>query len=575
MFRTHLAPSTATLLHAPHCRLSMRGRFPRRPFPRALLIMVLVGVLVMTSRSIAHAATIEVTNLNDQGAGSLRQAIIAANANTSSDTITFAASLSGIIQLDEVLPEMSTNMKLQGPGADVLTVRRNTGGDYRIFRIGSNATVTVHGLTIANGKASTVSGAGIFNFGTLTVSNSIITGNIADGSGGGIYNADEGTLTVSNSIITGNTAHFNGGGIYNADEGRLMVIESTISGNQAKSEDGGGINNAGMSTVSNSTISGNTTHRGGGGIRNVGTLTVSTSTISGNTANIGGGVSSITKMQFPSTIIRSSTLSGNTADLHGGGLANGHGQTVIEHTTVTGNTAPEGEGSGVASEGDDYTWTVVGGSIIAGNTNSDVDLAYSKALNSFHSKGWNRVGNGTSADAFTGAGDLRNVLDPGLGPLAANGGSTLTHALLLNSPARDTGDPNFDPDVANPPLPYDQRGPGFARVRNGRIDIGAFELAPIVLPSTPVPTSAPTNTATSTPNIVLTPFVFPTHTPIPANTATGTPNIVPTLTALPATTDVPTTASSPTSTTPSLTTTPMMTSAAGMQNVVYLPIIRR
>jgi len=60
-----------------------------------------------------------------------------------------------------------------------------------------------------------------------------------------------------------------------------------------------------------------------------------------------------------------------------------------------------------------------------------------------------------------------------LGPLQDNGGPTFTHALLTGSPAIDAGDPNFTP----PPY-YDQRGPGFARVVNGRIDIGAFEVQP-------------------------------------------------------------------------------------------------
>ena len=59
-----------------------------------------------------------------------------------------------------------------------------------------------------------------------------------------------------------------------------------------------------------------------------------------------------------------------------------------------------------------------------------------------------------------------------LGPLANNGGPTKTHALLAGSPAIDAGDPNFN--AMN--LPYDQRGAGFPRVRNGRLDIGAYEL---------------------------------------------------------------------------------------------------
>jgi hypothetical protein len=95
-----------------------------------------------------------------------------------------------------------------------------------------------------------------------------------------------------------------------------------------------------------------------------------------------------------------------------------------------------------------------------------------------------------------------------LGPLQNNGGPTFTHALLPGSPAIDAGDPNF-----TPPPDYDQRGPGFVRVFNGRIDVGSFEVQP-----TPTPT--PTATAISTPTA--------TFTPTPTATATATPRLAPT-----------------------------------------------
>jgi hypothetical protein len=85
---------------------------------------------------------------------------------------------------------------------------------------------------------------------------------------------------------------------------------------------------------------------------------------------------------------------------------------------------------------------------------------------------------------MTGPGDQINT-DPMLGPLQDNGGPTFTHELLSGSPAIDAGDPNFTP----PPF-YDQRGPNFWRVRNGRIDIGSFE---VQAGSTPTPTPAQIN----------------------------------------------------------------------------------
>src|SRR6266446_8443134 len=109
---------------------------------------------------------------------------------------------------------------------------------------------------------------------------------------------------------------------------------------------------------------------------------------------------------------------------------------------------------------------------------------------------------------LNGPGDQINT-DPLLGPLQDNGGPTFTHALLPGSPAIDTGDPNF-----NPPPFFDQRGPGFNRVVNGRIDKGSFE----VQGPTPTPTLTPTPTATSTPTITPMPTSTPTPTPTPRPT---------------------------------------------------------
>src|SRR5204862_1580904 len=110
---------------------------------------------------------------------------------------------------------------------------------------------------------------------------------------------------------------------------------------------------------------------------------------------------------------------------------------------------------------------------------------------------------------LNGPGDQINT-DPMLGPLQDNGGPTFTHALLPGSPAIDAGDPKFTP----PPY-YDQRGPVFWRVRNGRIDSGSFEVQAGTTPSpTPTPTASPTPTSSPT----------STATAPPTSTATSTPN---------------------------------------------------
>jgi hypothetical protein len=102
-----------------------------------------------------------------------------------------------------------------------------------------------------------------------------------------------------------------------------------------------------------------------------------------------------------------------------------------------------------------------------------------------------------------------------LGPLQDNGGPTLTHALLPGSPAIDAGDPNFTP----PPY-YDQRGPVSWRIRNGRIDVGSFE---VQVGTTPSPTPTSTASPTPTPTATFTPTSTPTATATPTFTATATP----------------------------------------------------
>ena len=130
---------------------------------------------------------------------------------------------------------------------------------------------------------------------------------------------------------------------------------------------------------------------------------------------------------------------------------------------------------------------VVSGSLTIGNTilktgTSGANIAIESGT--VTSNGYN-ISNDDGGGFLTGSGDQINT-DPILGPLQDNGGPTFTHALLPGSPAIDAGDPNFTP----PPY-YDQRGPGFDRVRNGRLDVGSFEV------QEPLPTPTPTATPTA------------------------------------------------------------------------------
>src|SRR5207249_3284316 len=132
------------------------------------------------------------------------------------------------------------------------------------------------------------------------------------------------------------------------------------------------------------------------------------------------------------------------------------------------------------------------GSTILQTNASGYNLGFFGTESTYNSLGYN-LSNDSGGGFLTGAGDQINT-DPLLGPLQDNGGPTFTHELLTGSPAIDAGDPSFTP----PPY-YDQRGPDFWRVRNGRIDVGSFEVQVGTTPSpTPTPTASPTPTATAT-----------------------------------------------------------------------------
>jgi hypothetical protein len=140
--------------------------------------------------------------------------------------------------------------------------------------------------------------------------------------------------------------------------------------------------------------------------------------------------------------------------------------------------------------------------------------AGSSGVNIFNNGTATSFGYNLSSDdgggVLTGTGDLINT-DPMLGPLQNNGGPTFTHALLPGSPAIDAGDPSFAP-----PPNFDQRGPGFDRVVNGRIDIGSFEVQAGSTPTpTPTATATPTSTGTPAPRTTPTPRSRPTPVPRP------------------------------------------------------------
>ncbi|MFU8833211.1 MAG: choice-of-anchor Q domain-containing protein, partial [Wenzhouxiangella sp.] len=256
------------------------------------LIFLLIPLWIVCSAIDGEAATLMVTNTNDSGSGSLREAITLASAG---DTIEFEAGVNGPIMLESPLPPLVVNLEILGPGAHVITIDGD--GQHQVFLVEADTTITISGLTIMGGFTDADSrtfgiGGGIWNLGTLALTDSVVSGNFAEVSGGGI--ANDGILHITRSTISGNSVALfgSGGGIENF-EAELTIVDSTISGNAA--DIGGGISNnsdGGVSQLSvrNSTISGNTADFEGGGIDNFGgEVELVFSTVANNSADFGGG----------------------------------------------------------------------------------------------------------------------------------------------------------------------------------------------------------------------------------------------------------------------------------------------
>ncbi len=230
-------------------------------------------------------------------------------------------------------------------GEENLTV--DGADDHRVLLV-AGTTVELRGVTVTHGAGDGRAnpGGGIYNGGTLTLTNSAVSGNAA-ADGAGISNGYQATLTLTNSTVSGNTADDDGGGIYNT--GTLTLTNSTVSGNTASS--GGGIYNIGTLTLTNSTVSGNTASSGGGiynsgdGFYFEGKVVLSHSTVSNNAASAGGGVYN----RFLATLsLTNSAVSGNSAGW-GGGISNG-GTLALTNCTLSGNSA-DYYGGGIYNEG--------------------------------------------------------------------------------------------------------------------------------------------------------------------------------------------------------------------------------
>ncbi len=264
----------------------------RAALPMAALAASVLMAVVLAAP--AQAAPFSVTNTADSGEGSLRQAMSDANASAGEDTINFDPSLSRqtITLGSQLAVADSAGLTIDGGSANI-TVSGNDA--VRVFEVRSGAKLALNNLTVANGRGA--AGGGIANLGTLTVTDSTLSGNSANYSGGGGIWNNGGTVTVANSTLSGNSSTWHGGGIYNWNGGTLTVANSTLSGNSVTDLDyasGGGIASyGGTLTVTNSTLSGNSAGAGrGGGIESYGGSATLKNTIVANSPS--GGNCSVT-----------------------------------------------------------------------------------------------------------------------------------------------------------------------------------------------------------------------------------------------------------------------------------------
>jgi Chlamydia polymorphic membrane protein (Chlamydia_PMP) repeat len=389
-------------------------RLSTRRIASIMTMLALVAGMVASSAPVARALTFSVTNTNDAGVGSLRQAILDANSDVGADTITFA--VTGTILLSSTLPSIANAssggpLTVQGPGASRLTISGN--GSVGILSVDPEAWLALRGVTLTGGFGCI--GAAIYNFGgEVTVADSTLSGNsvvrcLGSAWGGAIYNG-AGTVTVANSTISDNSAVDAGGGIFN-DFGAVNLTSSTISGNitpiPGRGSGAGIFNEGGTADITDSTVSGNLAGDQGGGIYT----------------------------DWPGkTNIVSSTLAGNSASHEGFDINNNGVGTSVATTTLQGS--------------------IVGNCLNDGGTLND--------------GGYN-----ISSDSSCGfSGTSLFVTDPKLGPLANYGGPTETMALLPGSPAIDRiplGTGGCGTTIAT-----DQRG--ISRPQGTKCDVGASEL---------------------------------------------------------------------------------------------------
>ncbi|WP_461115797.1 beta strand repeat-containing protein, partial [Spirosoma jeollabukense] len=396
--------------------------------------IIFLIVLVSLGFQAQGQTTFTVSNTNNSGTGSLRQAMLNVAASGSAGPFTITASaISGTINLASVLPDITKDIAFVGPGASSLTIRRSSGGNYGIFNIPNTTTVSFNGFTIADGFAEELDGGAINNqAGIVTVSNCTFRDNEARYCGGAIQNLNE--LTVTNSVFINNTMVGPGsiGGAIGHKGSLLQVTNSTFSNNSVGSSGGAICVYNGSATITNCLFTDNQANTAGGGIifRADAAAIVTNCTFSGNNAGgQGNAISDVENIQLVK--ITNTTITGNTGNNGALGVNLNAVPPLLKNCIVAGNSA---------------------------NVNPDIFGPVDA------SSSYNVIGTGGSGDLTNGVNNNKVGVDALLSALGNYGGPRQTHALLPGSPAINAG------TAVGAPTTDDR---GMSRV--GVTDVGSFE----------------------------------------------------------------------------------------------------
>jgi hypothetical protein len=445
---------------------------------------------------IPKAVYAAVFNVPSGNVPALVESIKIANTTAEDDTIFLEAGTYTLTGVDNTtdgangLPSIISNIEIIGDGPGVTIIERDsTAEPFRIFHIADTGTLILEGLAITGGFVECCYiGGGIFNDGSLVVTNSVISGNSAEFEGGGL--AGNGTATIINSTVSNNSAQ-DGGGIFGSSvditssiisdnfaqgfgggiDGTVNIKDSQILNNQAGFL-GGGI--FGTVTMKDSLVAGNSSDFRGGGIANIGTSNITNTTISGNGAEFSGGaISNSDSLTLSNSSIYDNfsgfgavvdntesllvLLNSTIADNNGGGIENVDAITTIINSTISNNEF------GVDNfNGSEFFGVVeIQNTIIALNNFGD-------CFGPITSLGNNLVGDSSGCDLSTGPDDRFG--NPGLGDFTDDGTPGNGHyPLLADSQAINAGNHDVCSDI--PILAADQIG----QKRVGVCDIGAIE----------------------------------------------------------------------------------------------------